>query len=269
MNHRTLADAVSRGTGNERSFLCPVHNDHSASASVNILKGLWYCYACGASGKVDGFSEPDIHDVHREIEGLLDFEQKIYPESWLDMFDSPKDPYWLSRFTPGALKHFRLGRDPVKDVPVYPLRDPQGRVLGVVSRSQGEGPKYRYPFGVRTSRLMFGYTEGVVATPVLVEGAMDAIAVWEAGYVGLACYGSRLYPEQVRLLSRLSPTRVILAFDEDRAGIAAREDAERLLGDIGISTVSLRWQDSVKDLAEMDCHTRKTLLQDVALLPTL
>ena len=269
MSHRTLADAISRGIGTERAFLCPVHDDHSASASVNVLKGVWYCYACGASGKVDGLYEPDYEEVVREVEDLLGSERRFYPESWLDMYDSPDDPYWLGRFAPESIARFRLGRDRARDLPVYPLRDPLGRVLGVVTRSDGGGPRYRYPRGAKTSRLLFGYSEGVVETPVLVEGAMDAVAVWEAGYVGLGCYGARLYPEQARLLRRLSPTRVVLAFDEDRAGRLARIDAERVLGDLGIPTVSLRWDDAAKDLAEMDVDTRRMLLQDVALLPTL
>lgn len=268
MSYRTLADAISRGHGTERAFCCPVHQDNTASASVNVVKGLWYCYACGASGRVDGFIAPSQESLLEDVEELLR-EPRVYPESWLDMFDSPGDPYWSTRFTEAAIRHFRLGRDRAKDAPVYPLRDPQGRVLGVVTRSSDGGPKYRYPGGSKTSRLLFGYSEEVVATPVLVEGAMDAIAVWEAGFVGLGCYGARLYPEQVRLIRRLSPVRVVLAFDEDRAGNQARVEAFRALEDLGIPAVSLRWDDAAKDMAEMDIDTRRILLQDVALQPTL
>lgn len=36
--------------GREYNFLCPVHNDTSASADVNMVTGLWSCWSCGARG---------------------------------------------------------------------------------------------------------------------------------------------------------------------------------------------------------------------------
>lgn len=35
--------------GNQK-VLCPFHEDHVASASVHLTKGLFCCYACGVAG---------------------------------------------------------------------------------------------------------------------------------------------------------------------------------------------------------------------------
>jgi len=266
MSYKTLADAMSRGKGNERSFCCPVHGDNTASASVNVAKAVWYCYACGAKGKLDGTYEIDPFNLLEEINEISK-EQKLYPEGWLDVYDEPNDKYWNERFTKEAIVQFRLGRDRSKDVPTYPLRDPFGRVLGVVARNI-EGPKYKYPRGVKTSNLLFNYEmDKYEPYPILVEGAMDVVAVWEAGYTAYGCFSAALYDGQLDLLAKQNPAIVFLAYDMDRAGKAARIEAASKLGKMGILTRSIEWDDTYKDLGEMPIDLRKELL--ASMVPSL
>ena len=42
-SYRSLREALDSGRGIERPFNCPVHPDAHASASVNVLKGVWHC----------------------------------------------------------------------------------------------------------------------------------------------------------------------------------------------------------------------------------
>ena len=98
----TLAQAVTNGTGIERKFNCPVHPDATASASVNVAKGIWYCYGCHASGTVDGkiFDEIDAETVYQSVKEILHENEVEYrPEGWLDQFDAgqARSEYWLSR----------------------------------------------------------------------------------------------------------------------------------------------------------------------------
>jgi len=44
-------------TGKEYAGLCPFHDDHNPSLSVNREKGLWHCFGCGRSGDVRKFVE--------------------------------------------------------------------------------------------------------------------------------------------------------------------------------------------------------------------
>lgn len=43
---------IKRGSGSEWTGLCPFHNDHHASFSVNIKNGTYYCHACEAKGNL-------------------------------------------------------------------------------------------------------------------------------------------------------------------------------------------------------------------------
>src|SRR5579884_1410250 len=39
-------------SGNEAKFICPYHDDHDPSASINLANGLWRCYACNEHGNI-------------------------------------------------------------------------------------------------------------------------------------------------------------------------------------------------------------------------
>ena len=231
MRALTLAEALRFGRGTERAFLCPVHGDSRPSASVNIIKKVWICYTCGAHGGLDGealLAEPDYLAMKLWLDNKLS-EGQIYPESWLSRYDAgPTHPYWLTRVGEAAAKAFRLGFDSESAAYTYPLRDHAGQVLGIVRRSQGdEGPKYKYPQGVDVGRLLFHYTPEHREAVVLVEGALDAIALWNIGVDAFAIYGARLSAEQVRLIDMVDPEYIYTCYDMDDAGWRAHCDTER------------------------------------------
>jgi len=227
----TLAEALRFGRGTERSFLCPHHGDSRPSASVNIIKKVYYCYTCHAHGNLSGealLAEPDYLAMKLWVDRKLS-QGTIYPETWLAQYDAgPVHPYWVHRVGEMAARVFRLGTDPAGDAVTYPLRDPSGEVLGVVRRSLGGvGPKYRYPSGVDVGRLLFHYTTDHRAAVVLTEGALDAISLWLVGVDAFAIYGSRLSEHQVRLIDKIDPEFVYTAYDADDAGWQAYLDTKR------------------------------------------
>lgn len=258
-----LATVLSTGTGVERAFLCPVHGDSRPSASVNVLKGVWFCYTCGAKGTLDSVLVSDT-DYFELVENALEkfavelATPMIYAESWLNLYDSGDiHPYWLTRFGYDAIKHFRLGYDPETISMTYPLRNPSGRVLGVVRRPlEGDGgPKYKYPFGVDIGKLLFNYTPDARRTVYLVEGAMDAVACWEAGVDAFAIYGARISAEQVKLIGRTGATEIVCVFDQDEAGDQAYELVKEMCPDYFVYRMS--WdRDLGKDIAELDVPAR-------------
>lgn len=266
MSYNSLSDALTRGKGNERKFRCHVHGDTTASASVNVVKGLWVCYACGAHGKVDDVAiQYSDKNLIEDIAYLLAERKGTYSESWLDQFDAVVHPYWLSRFSEEACRHFRLGYDHDRKQPCYPLRDASGTVLGLVYRNLDPiGPKYRYPTGVKIRELLFNYTPEQRDAVILVEGAMDAVACWEAGFSAFAIFGSSLSQSQIKLIERVCPRLVLLAFDADRAGEVAALTAANDLGERGIASKRVSWED-YKDLAEMPLNIRRDTLNRVAL----
>jgi len=226
----TLAEALRFGRGVERSFLCPEHGDSRPSASVNIVKGKWFCYTCHAHGDLTGEArliEPDYETTKLWIDRKL-ATGKVYPESWLNRWDAgPVHPYWVGRVGEAAARVFRLGTDPEANAVTYPLRDPTGAVLGVVKRSLGADWKYRYPLGVDVSRLLFNYTPDHREAVVLVEGALDAISLHNVGVHAFAIYGSRLSEAQVMLIRKIDPEYIYTCYDLDDAGWLAHRDTER------------------------------------------
>jgi len=239
----TLSEALTLGRGVERPFRCPVHEDRNASASVNVLKGVWYCYACHAHGVVDG---DDAIPTADDLLTLLKEEEppRVYAESWLDVFDADHpSPYWESRVGWFTARQFRCGTHPLTGQPTYPVRDSIGQVVGVVIRQDDAEPKYKYPYGVLISQTFFGRIEPAKVV-VLVEGAPDVMALAQArlpdGWVAKGCYGAGLHWPQAQLIAELAPSIVIAAFDDDAAGHLAMERAQYTLQDIA-PVVSHHW----------------------------
>lgn len=262
----TLSEALIYGRGVEREFLCPEHGDSRPSASVNTVKKVWYCYTCHAHGDLTGearLAEPDYHTMKLWMDRKL-AQGTIYPEAWLDRYDAgPVHPYWLGRVGEAAARRFRLGTDPEAGALTYPLRDPTGRVLGVVRRSMGgSGPKYRYPAGIDVGRLLFNYTTAHRSAVVLVEGALDAIALWNVGIDALAIYGSRLSEHQVKLIARIDPEYVYTCYDQDKAGWAAHRDTEQAFRNRLVDRLS--WPKAWGgDIAEVSEIRRKHVVNDL------
>lgn len=239
----TLEEVLATGRGVERSFNCPSHDDSNASASVNAHSGLWCCYACGASGRVDGRTvKPSV--LAASLAHALDpTSVRCMSERWLDVFDSEvTSPYWSGRVGAATAELFRCGQHPETGFPTYPLRDAQGRVLGVVQRQPAPlEPKYLYPQGVSVSRCLFGYERAHRRNVVLLcEGAADVMKVSAAlgrnsRVSPLGVFGSSLHRPQVRLLSRLMPRMVVVGFDNDDAG---RQGAERTVATLRRSGVN-------------------------------
>lgn len=256
MRPYTLTEALTYGHGIERPFLCPEHGDSNPSASVNVVKKKWICYTCGAHGSLTGNAllvEPDYELLKRELSERLERGSATYRESWLARFDAgPVHPYWIERFDEGTARRFRLGYDAEQAAVTYPLRGATGQVLGVVRRSleRGSGPKYLYPKGVDVSRLLFGYDGRARHAVVLVEGALDAVALSMVGVHAFAIYGARLSAEQVRLIDRLDPWWVYTAFDADEAGWRAYRETRKAFRHRRV--VRLSWPEVWgKDVAEL------------------
>ena len=72
-------------TGSRVLALCPFHDDSRASLSINRKKGLYYCFACGASGNAFSYISwkhnsryfPDVVRIAAEIAGI-DLDRELY-----------------------------------------------------------------------------------------------------------------------------------------------------------------------------------------------
>ena len=163
----------------------------------------------------------------------------------------------------------RFGGDIFRGRMTVPLMDASGQVIGFtgrILRDEPNAPKYlntpqtllydksRHVFGLSQAKEAIRKGDG----SVLVEGNLDVVSSHQAGVKNVvATAGTALTEWQLKSLSRLSPN-LKLAFDGDKAGIAATERAipiaERV--DLNLSIVTL--PDSAKDPDEL-------IKQDVSL----
>lgn len=233
--------------------------EHShPTASVNVVKGVWFCYSCQGRGAVDSNRAPTVDELAAMLEPEV--AARIYPTSWLTTFGV--GGYWAERFPLWLCWQQGLGEDPWTGEGTYPVHTAAGTLAGVSRRALTDGPwpKYKYPRTWSASRALFGSRGAYLHHDVLmlVEGAADAAAGWEVGCPTYATYGSGVHAPQVELVARMTPRLILLGQDNDEAGDKGADQAAEALAHIA-PLVRVDWQ-TYKDPAEVPAHERTGLL---------
>lgn len=241
-------------SGDEFYTVCPFHDDHSPSFAINGKSGLWICHACGLAGNINqlvealgiNLPETSLRHLKERIRacGVEEPEEvRILPEAWLMQFDHGSD-YWENRgLSEETVVYFRLGFDPLTNSATIPLRNTEGQLLGVIRRrlDDDRGPRYIYPKGFQAAQNLFGAFTLDLAIKVtgakrltkvaLVEGSIDMMTCWDAGFYALGLYGAKISSEQVRIIHSLGITTVVMMLDNDPAGkVGTNRVAEKLRG---------------------------------------
>lgn len=163
----------------------------------------------------------------------------------------------------------RFGTDLFRGRMMVPLLDESGQAIGFTGRiieDDPQAPKYLNTPATLLydkSRHIFGFSQAKEAIrtggySVLVEGNLDVVSSHQAGVKAVvATAGTALTERQLRTLKRLSP-QVRLAFDGDKAGVAATERAIPIASELGISLTVVTLPGDAKDPDEL-------IQQDVAL----
>lgn len=133
-------------------------------------------------------------------------------------------------------------------VPIFDLR---GNVIAFGGRNMGpEKPKYiNSPETVcyKKTRTVFALNVAKKSTSrryILCEGYMDVISMHQAGFdTAVACCGTALTPEQVKLISEYAD-EVVLCYDSDEAGQKATARAIRLFADSPVKLAVLNIPDA-------------------------
>lgn len=242
---------VVSSSGSEIVCICPWHDDHSGHLYINEDTGLFICFSCGKKGALA--RDPDVAKqtpytlemMAKMVEKLNSPPQKtkFYQESWLSQFDTDLS-YWTSNrnLPDDVVRLFNLGYDPFTNRATIPLRDVQGRILGVTYRRLDGGmPKYLHPKGFPTGRHLFGaHLLNGERTIAITEGQVDAIRGRASRVPTVATMGARLTRDQIKLLQRLGIRKVVILYDNDKAGRKGVLNAYSGLQDTGIA-VSVGW----------------------------
>lgn len=173
------------------------------------------------------------------------------PASWDSLADAMKE----KGFTEQELADAGLARrgknggvyDTFRNRLMFPVIDVRGDVIGFSGRILGEGePKYMNS----PETLVFNKSRNLFALNlakkskcgyiILSEGNIDVASLHQAGFdSAVASLGTSLTPEQARLISRYTD-QVIIAYDNDGAGIKAAQRAIGILEKLDLKVKVLR-----------------------------
>jgi DNA primase len=187
------------------------------------------------------------------------------PDSWGALTDFLlKKGFSKRELLQGGLAGQKEGRDSIYDLfrgrIMFTIADREGRPVGFTGRVLDDSvPKYlntpqtplydksQVIFGLHLAKEAIRQADEVV----LVEGNMDVIASHQAGVRQVvATSGTALTTEQLRTLSKLTKN-VKLAFDADRAGLAATERAIELGQTLGLTLRMVELPSGIKDADEL------------------
>lgn len=152
----------------------------------------------------------------------------------------------------------RFGGDMFRGRMTVPLMDPAGQVIGFTGRILTDDPNA--PKYLNTSqtliydkgRHVFGLSQAKEAIrtgdmAVIVEGNMDVVSSHQAGVKAVvATAGTAMTEHHLRALRRLTGT-IKLAFDGDKAGVAATERAIPIAGQVGVDLSIITLPNDAKD----------------------
>ena len=173
------------------------------------------------------------------------------PDSWSSLTDAMKEKGFTEQelADAGLVRRGKSGGvyDTFRNRLMFPVIDVRGNVIGFSGRILGEGePKYMNS----PETLVFNKSRNLFALNlakkskcgyiILSEGNIDVASLHQAGFdSAVASLGTSLTPEQARLLSRYTD-QVIIAYDNDGAGIKAAQRAIGILEKLDLKVKVLR-----------------------------
>lgn len=156
----------------------------------------------------------------------------------------------------------RFGGDLFKDRMMVPLMDGGGRVIGFTGRIIGDDPNAPKYLNTPQTLLydkswhVFGLSQAKEAIrthdyAVVVEGNLDVVSSHQAGVKQVvATAGTAMTIHHLKTIGRLT-RNVRLAFDGDKAGLAATERAIPIAQEAGVELTIISLPEGVKDPDEL------------------
>ena len=173
------------------------------------------------------------------------------PDSWDALRSAMKAKGYsdFELFDAGLVRKGKSGGfyDTFRSRLMFPVIDVRGNVIGFSGRILGDGePKYMNS----PETLVFNKSRNLFALNlakksksgyiILSEGNIDVVSLHQAGFdSAVASLGTSLTPEQARLISRYTG-EVIIAYDNDGAGIKAAQRAIGILEKLDLKVKVLR-----------------------------
>lgn len=197
--------------------------------------------------------------IYSHISKNSEYIPKTYDEDILDKYERCGNLLWLkNNITLEAQRFYDVCFDVVENSIIFPWRSPQGDIIAVKSRYNGEPPdgmsKYYYPIGGNISVSLFNYShcyEHLYGNDVfLFEGEKSCMIAWGRNIKNTLAIGSNsLSPAQCKLLLQLQPKTIYLMLDSDLDLKETKKNADLIKKYASMRSVDLKfwdWRDSLE-----------------------
>lgn len=265
---------------------CPFHEDTNPSCSVNLRKGLWYCFGpCARGGqleeliaKLEGISYLQAAVLLAQLEGkhqayfgsegprsspeqLLEIrtQRTVEAHSFYESlpfvdWESEYHPYLMRErgFSAHTLNQFKVK---INHGGMYPLVFPlfsYGMFVGYTTRCLGDmKPKYKHNPGFPRTCFLLSRQKLKRGPVLLVEGWLDKMMPYQHGWTNTAALmNCRISRKQVQLLETIA-TEIISATDADDAGQQGHEEICKVFRSSGLPVSRFAFPQGVKDPGSM------------------
>ncbi len=257
--------------GDEAIAICPsgTHEDRHPSWSLNLRNGAHHCFSCGFAGNLAHLVQHVLRLNYVQASEWLhaaqwwqaNQENVSYAPPYLKV-----DEWKLARFTfppeeelakknvsPEAASLYGVMWNPETYSWIFPIRNPYSDELWGWQEKSVRDRRFRnYPHGVRKSETFFGINAlDDDSTPVIVESPLDCLRLFTAGIrSGLSSFGVHVSDRQLSIVHKLAGC-IILALDNDSAGVAETDRICREHPEITVYVFSYEHAPDVKDPGEM------------------
>jgi DNA primase len=199
--------------------------DSKPSFSLNVGKGVYYCFTCGSRGNIEQLIK-HIFDVDTltatvflEDWGYDALELKMREPVLTEQKHNVREAI-LTQFNDISTEFIEKYQGDIdgKECIIFPVRDAMDELVGGIARSI-EGRFHMVLWGLEKSHYLYG--EDLIdffdRTLVVVEGPKDVAAVREAGFTAVALMGA--HASEIQIAKIIGYTNeAIIWLDNDAAG---------------------------------------------------
>jgi DNA primase len=234
---------------------CPFHGERNPSWGISIHPPHSHgCFSCGAKGnlftllvKIGGYSLERAADICQNAQSETDFIEFTMDAPVNDMETIDRQllyPYSLTKRAKAYLasrgikaktaKKTELAYDPYLKRVLFPWHY-HGKLVGVTGRSIDPREKVKtLPYyDTKKGQCLYLPNQKIIKGPlVVVEGEIDALRVYQAGFHNVGALGfGRLSKAHARLIEQSEATEVILFVDDDNTGSLLLDMVRKMIGD--------------------------------------
>ena len=197
--------------------------------------------------------------IYSRISKQSECEPKTYEEDILAQYQPCGNLLWLKdNITLEAQRFYDVHFDVIENSIIFPWRSPQGDIIAVKSRHNGDPPegmsKYWYPVGGNISSSMFNYSqcyEYLYGNDVYIfESEKSCMIAWGRKIKNTLAIGSNsLSPAQCKLILQLQPKTIYLMLDSNLDLAETKKNADLIKKYASMRNVTIKfwdWRDSLE-----------------------